>query len=83
MHRLIMNSEAYRRSTETSRSPALLVEKDPGGTSYAVFQPRRLTAEELRGRHARRDRGIESRPWAGIPNRPEINLERPLSSRVR
>ncbi|MEY4482665.1 MAG: hypothetical protein RL693_117, partial [Verrucomicrobiota bacterium] len=45
MHRLIMNSEAYRRSTSHPDLKAIAAH-DPTGTSYAVFKPRRLTAEE-------------------------------------
>ncbi len=47
LHRVIMSSDAYRRST-THPDRTGLVEKDPLGISYAVFKPRRLTAEELR-----------------------------------
>jgi hypothetical protein len=47
LHRLIMTSEAYRRSA-TYPDLKSLREKDPLGTCYAVFQPRRLSAEELR-----------------------------------
>mgnify|MGYP003337807281 FL=1 len=47
MHRLIMSSEAYRRSASYPDRKAL-AEIDPAGTSYATFKPRRLSAEELR-----------------------------------
>jgi mono/diheme cytochrome c family protein len=79
MHRLILSSEAYRRAS-SHPDPKLLAEKDPAGTSYAVFQPRRLTAEELRD-------GMlavtgELNPMVGgIPNRPEMNLEAALQPR--
>ena len=79
LHRIIMNSEAYRRS---ATHPALktLAEKDPSGTSYAVFKPRRLTAEELHD--AMLSATGELNPaLGGIPNRPEINLEAALQPR--
>ncbi|MFN0120989.1 MAG: PSD1 and planctomycete cytochrome C domain-containing protein, partial [Blastocatellia bacterium] len=43
LHRLIMNSEAYRRSAQHP-DPKALAEKDPNGISYAAFKPRRLSA---------------------------------------
>ena len=79
MHRVIMNSEAYRRS---AKHPDLktLAEKDPSGTSYAAFKPRRLSAEELRD--AMLTATGELNPLlGGIPNRPEINLEAALQPR--
>ena len=79
MHRLIMNSEAYRRGTEHPNRK-LLVEKDPNGTSYAVFKPRRLTAEELRDAMLAAT-GELNLTMGGIPNRPEINLEAALQPR--
>ena len=79
MHRIIMNSEAYRRGT---RHPdrQLLADKDPTGTSYAVFKPRRLTAEELRDAMLAAT-GELNPVLGGIPNRPEINLEAALQPR--
>jgi mono/diheme cytochrome c family protein len=79
MHRIIMNSEAYRRSA-THPDLKTLADKDPIGTSYAVFKPRRLTAEELRD--AMLIVTGELNPMlGGIPNRPEINLEAALQPR--
>jgi hypothetical protein len=79
MHRLIMNSEAYRRSTEYSDRKRL-AELDPNGTTYAVFKSRRLTAEEMRD--AMLAASGELNPTVGgIPNRPEINLEAALQPR--
>jgi mono/diheme cytochrome c family protein len=79
MHRIIMNSEAYQRSTTHSDWKAL-ADKDPAGTSYSVFKPRRLTAEELRD--AMLIATGELNPvLGGIPNRPEINLEAALQPR--
>ena len=47
LHRFIMTSEAYRRSTEHP-DHELLTEKDPLSDSYAAFRHRRLSAEEVR-----------------------------------
>ncbi len=79
MHRLIMTSAAYRRSAQ---HPDLktLAEHDPSGTSYAVFKPRRLTAEELRDAMLTAT-GELNPTLGGIPNRPEINLEAALQPR--
>ncbi len=79
MHRIMMNSEAYRRGT---RHPdrKTLAEKDPTGTSYAVFKPRRLTAEELRDAMLAAT-GELNPVLGGIPTRPEINLEAALQPR--
>jgi hypothetical protein len=73
LHRLIMNSDAYRRSATHDKTHQLQ-ELDPSGTAYAVFKPRRLTAEELRD--AMLAASGELNPvTGGIPCRPEINLE--------
>ena len=78
-HRLIMNSEAYRRDAQHPDRKTL-ADKDPSGVSYAVFKPRRLTAEELRD--AMLAATGELNPLlGGIPNRPEINLEAALQPR--
>jgi mono/diheme cytochrome c family protein len=79
MHRLILSSEAYRRSTQHP-DPKTLAEKDPLGTSYAVFKPRRLTAEELRDTMLQVT-GELNPTLGGIPARPEINLEAALQPR--
>ena len=76
VHRVIMTSEAYRRSTIHPDQKGL-VEKDPLGTSYAVFKPRRLTAEELRDAMLAAT-GELNPEVGGIPNHPEINLETAL-----
>ncbi|MBI5395900.1 MAG: PSD1 domain-containing protein [Verrucomicrobia bacterium] len=73
MHRLIMNSETYRRGSQHP-DPKTLAEKDPNGTSYAVFKPRRLAAEELRDAMLRAS-GELNLALGGIPVRPEMNLE--------
>ncbi len=79
MHRLIMTSAAYRRSA-THPDLKTLREKDPLGTSCAVFKPRRLTAEELRDAMLSAT-GELNLTLGGIPNRPEINLEAALQPR--
>ena len=79
MHRVIMTSEAYRRSA-THPDLKRLAEKDPTATSYAVFKPRRLTAEELRDAMLTAT-GELNPTLGGIPNRPEINLEAALQPR--
>jgi mono/diheme cytochrome c family protein len=80
MHRLIMSSAAYRRGSEYP-DPALLAQRDPEGTSYAVFQPRRLDAEELRDTMLSVS-GELNPAIGGIPVRPEMNLEAALQPRM-
>ncbi|MCA9265409.1 MAG: DUF1553 domain-containing protein, partial [Planctomycetales bacterium] len=80
MHRQIMATRAYRRSTEHLR-PDQLDEGDPTGTSYAVFLPRRLSAEELRDSMLALS-GELNRQVGGIPARPEINMEAALQPRM-
>ena len=79
LHRAIMTSETYRRSA-THPDRKLLAEKDPTATSYAVFKPRRLSAEELRDAMLTAT-GELNPTLGGIPNRPEINLEAALQPR--
>lgn len=79
LHRLIMTSDAYRRSA-THPDRKVLAEKDATGTSYAVFLPRRLSAEELRDAMLAAT-GELNPTLGGIPNRPEINLEAALQPR--
>jgi mono/diheme cytochrome c family protein len=79
LHRMIMTSEAYRRSSQHPDTKSL-GEKDPTGTSYAAFKPRRLTAEELRDSMLQIS-GELNAALGGIPARPEINLEAALQPR--
>jgi len=79
MHRLIMSSEAYRRGA-THPDPAAVAKADPGGTSYAVFKPRRLRAEEMRDAMLAIS-GELNPALGGVPARPEINLEAALQPR--
>ncbi len=79
LHRAIMTSAAYRRAA-THPNRQLLTEKDPAGTSYAAFAPRRLTAEEMRDAMLAAT-GELNPALGGIPNRPEINREAALQPR--
>ncbi len=79
MHRQIMNSNAYCRSTNHP-DPAQLRQHDPLLSSCAVFQPRRLSAEELRDAMLAIS-GELNPSLGGIPCRPEINLEVALQPR--
>ena len=80
MHRLIMNSAAYQRSSHHP-DPALVSRQDPEGKLYAAFQPRRLRSEELRDSMLAVS-GELNPMIGGIPNRPEINLEVALQPRM-
>ena len=79
LHRFIMTSEAYRRSTEHP-DRELLDEKDPLGDSYASFRHRRLSAEEVRDSMLRVS-GELSDSIGGLPARPEINMDVALQPR--
>ncbi len=79
LHRRIMNSDAYCRSSE-HHDPKSLREKDPLDQSYARFRSRRLSAEEMRD--AQLSVTDELNPTiGGIPCRPEINIEVALQPR--
>ncbi|MBI2946204.1 MAG: PSD1 domain-containing protein [Verrucomicrobia bacterium] len=89
MHRLVMNSETYRRSSVTSNQYSVVSNQLSAGTSlntdalisdYLTFRPRRLTAEELRDAMLA-SAGELNPALGGIPNRPEINLEAALQPR--
>jgi hypothetical protein len=104
LHRVIMMSEAYRRSSSLDGSADTLVGNERASAStesgdvragksaraplsredieksYAVFKPRRLTAEELRDSMLSAS-GELNPTLGGIPNRPEINLEAALQPR--
>ncbi len=77
LHRIIMNSATYRRSCELvdATHPREQLEQH-----YAVFKPRRLTAEEIRDSMLA-DTGELDRTLGGIPIRPEINSEAALQPR--
>lgn len=73
LHRYIMNSDAYCRSTQHPNHK-LVMEKDPHGSNYAVFLPRRLKAEEIRDAMLTVSRELNP-TIGGIPCRPQINQE--------
>lgn len=77
MHRLIMNSAAYRRASSLDKSEG---DREQLEKHYAVFKPRRLTAEEIRDSMLAVT-GELNRAVGGIPNRPEINPEAALQPR--
>ena len=79
LHRIILQSAAYRRSANHP-APETLAETDPQGTSCAVFKPRRLSAEELRDAMLAVS-GELNRTLGGIPNRPELHPEAALQPR--
>lgn len=70
MHRVIMMSEAYRRSSQHEGNTG----REELEKSYAVFKPRRLMAEEMRDAMLSVT-GELNLKLGGIPNRPEINIE--------
>jgi hypothetical protein len=71
LQRLILTSDAYRRSSLHPDAKAVAA-KDPAGGHYAAFRPRRLTAEELRDAMLAAS-GELNPAVGGIPVRPEIN----------
>lgn len=73
LNHLIVTSEAYRRDSRHSE-PETLADKDPMGALYATFQPRRLTAEELRDAMLMVSGELNS-TVGGLPCRPDINME--------
>jgi mono/diheme cytochrome c family protein len=80
LHRLIMTSDAYRRS---GQHPELktLESSDPNNELLARFPVRRLTAEELRDSTLLIS-GELNRESGGVPIMPEINMEVALQPRM-
>ena len=78
MHRAIMTSETYRRSSD-GRS-AQTDEVDPDNALLSYFSPRRLTAEELRDSMLFAS-GELNPEMGGLPIYPEINMEVALQPR--
>lgn len=73
LNELIVTSEAYRRSTRHPDADKV-TKLDPKRELYAAFQPRRLSAEEIRD--AMLAASGELNPQiGGIPARPDMNLE--------
>ena len=79
IHREIMLSDAYCMSTKHPNQ-SRLDEEDPENRFYTVFEPRRLSAEELRDSMLAVS-GELNREIGGIPCRPEINPEVALQPR--
>ena len=73
LHRVIMSSRVYQQS---SKHPSLsrVQHADPTNELYAYFEPRRLTAEELRDAMLAVS-GELNRDMGGFPARPSINME--------
>lgn len=80
LHRLIMNSTTYRRST---RHPNIerLQQTDPNNLYLARFPRRRLLAEELRD-SILQSSGEIVHELGGLPVMPEINMEVALQPRM-
>ncbi|MGV3662767.1 MAG: PSD1 and planctomycete cytochrome C domain-containing protein [Prosthecobacter sp.] len=72
IHRIIMTSAAYRRSSQPAAGST--ASREELENTYAVFKPRRLTAEELRDTMLSATGELNAQ-LGGIPNRPEINVE--------
>ena len=79
LHRRILSTAAYRRSGRHP-DPTAVAALDPTGTTFAVFRPRRLSAEELRDAMLSAT-GELNRAIGGIPVRPEIHPEAALQPR--
>ena len=79
IHRTIMNTDAYCRSS-VHPERGQLEQLDPERRSYAVFTMRRLSAEEMRDARLCVS-GELNRQQGGIPCRPEINQEVALQPR--
>lgn len=80
IHRLILTSKAYRRSTRHPHRERLS-KVDPNSNLYAVFLPRRLAAEEMRDAMLALS-GELNTALGGIPARPDMNLEAALQPRM-
>ena len=80
LHKLLMTSQAYRQAT---RHPQLddLRTQDPENRLLAYFEPRRLTAEELRDGMLHIT-GELNPTLGGLPAMPEINMEVALQPRM-
>jgi mono/diheme cytochrome c family protein len=73
LNALIVSSDAYLRSSHHPQ-PDRVTEIDPLGNLYATFEPRRLTAEEIRDAMLFVS-GEINLAVGGIPCRPDINPE--------
>lgn len=79
LHRRILLSEAYQRSSQHP-DLAKLKSEDPENTLLAYFSPRRLRAEEIRDSmlYVSGELNLE---MGGVPVWPEINIEAALQPR--
>nr|AHZ46172.1 secreted protein [uncultured bacterium 12-5D] len=80
LHKRIMTSEAYLRGS-AHPDLKLLDEKDPDNELLSFFEPRRMTAEELRDTMLALT-GELNLEMGGLPIKPEINMEVALSPRM-
>ena len=80
IHRQVMLSEAYQRSTQHDELDRL-ANIDPNNELYARFLPRRLTAEEFRDAMLAASDEL-NRDIGGLPVLPEINMEVALQPRM-
>lgn len=78
--RLILNSEAWRRSSGLAADGDSRDQRAARERAYAVFRQRRLSAEELRDAQLAAS-GELNRTLGGIPNRPEIPAAAALQPR--
>lgn len=79
LHRLIMTSSVYRRSSRLAER-GVVARLDPDGRFLSVFPVRRLSAEELRDAMLSVS-GELNLQVGGIPNRPELHSEAALQPR--
>jgi hypothetical protein len=80
LHRMIMNSNVYRRSTKPA-DPEKQAAIDPDNKLLASWSARRLTAEELRDSSLLIS-GELNTEMGGVPIMPEINMEVALQPRM-
>ena len=80
LHRLIMTSQTYQRASRHADVDTLRI-KDPNNNLLAVFEPRRLTAEEVRDAMLAAS-GELNPQQGGLPIMPEMNIELALAPRM-
>lgn len=80
LHRMIMHSDAYKRSTAHPNLDELN-NVDPDNKLLARFLPRRLSAEEIRDAMLLATNEL-NRQVGGLPVMPEINMEVALQPRM-
>ncbi|QGJ68550.1 Secreted protein containing planctomycete cytochrome C domain [Planctomycetales bacterium 10988] len=80
LHRLIMSSHTYQQASTHSERDSIR-ELDPNNELLAYFEPRRLSAEELRDAMLAIS-GELNRQIGGLPIKPEMNREVALAPRM-